>query len=54
MDEQQERIYLLTQLYHRNMSIASVESIWSDRIKQAKEQGAKIVFEQNKDILEDV
>lgn len=54
MDEQEERIYLLTGLYNREISIASVESIWADRIKQARLESAKVVLEQNKDHLEDL
>lgn len=54
MTEEQERLYLLTSLYNRDLSIASVESIWSDRVKKARTEGAKVALEQGKDHLEDV
>lgn len=54
MDEQQERVYLLTLLYNREITIAGVESIWADRIREARENGAKVALEQSKDHLEDI
>lgn len=54
MEDQQERIYLLTGLYNREISIASVENIWGERVKQAKLEAAKVAMEQTKDNLEDI